>query len=77
LKLQHLTFTEIAKLVGERWQLLASEDKEQYEMQALSAKEKYHAELAKYKKTEYHKEYTKYLIDFKSKNAAAAGEYVF
>lgn len=43
-------------------------------MQALSAKEKYHAELVKYKKTEYHKEYTKYLIDFKSKNAAASGK---
>lgn len=74
LKTQHLTFTEIAKRVGESWQLLVSEEKEHYEMQALSAKEKYHAELIKYKKTDHYREYSEYLADFKAKNATTAGE---
>lgn len=75
LKVQRLTFTEIAKKVGESWQKLVSEEKERYEMQALSAKEKYHAELIKYKKTDNYQEYAKYLADFKAKNAATSGEY--
>jgi hypothetical protein len=56
--------------------MLGSDGKEQFEMQALSAKEKYHAELATYKKTDLYVEYSKYLADFKAKNAAAAGETV-
>lgn len=74
LKLQHLTFTQIAKKVGESWQQLLSEEKECYEMQALSAKEKYHAELIKYKQTENYREYANYLAEFKAKNAAVSGE---
>jgi hypothetical protein len=56
--------------------MLGSEEKEQFEMQALSAKEKYHAELAAYKKTDRYSEYSKYLADFKAKHAAGAGEMV-
>ena len=77
LKTQHLSFTEIAKRVGESWQLLASEEKEHYEMQALSVKEKYHAELVKYKKTEHFVQYSKYLAEFKAKNATNSGENCF
>jgi hypothetical protein len=69
LRSQNLSFTEIAKVVGERWQVIPSEEKEPFEKQASSAKEQYNAELATYKKTGNFKTYTRYLADFKTKNA--------
>lgn len=74
LRNQHFTFSEIAKKIGESWQLLLNEEKEQYEMQALSAKEQYHAELIKYKRTNQYVEYSKYLAEFKAQHAATSGE---
>jgi len=68
LKGRNLSFTEIAKLVGENWQNLAPADKEPYEQQAFSAKEKYNSELAEYKKTPQYAEYTQYLNDFKARH---------
>ena len=73
LRPQNLTFTEIAKRVGESWQVLLAEEKEPYESQASIAKEKYHAEINRYKKTDQHKEYSKYLSEFKAKNASISG----
>ncbi|KAI8935927.1 hypothetical protein NX059_007435 [Plenodomus lindquistii] len=70
LKGQDLSFTEIAKVVGERWQVLPTEERECCERQANSAKEKYYAELAEYKKTPQFEAYQKYLEDFKAKHAA-------
>jgi hypothetical protein len=70
LKGQELSFTEIAKIVGERWQLLPSEVRDIFERQAQSAKEKYYAELAEYKKTTQYAQYQEYLADFKAKHAA-------
>ncbi|KND94906.1 High mobility group protein 20A [Tolypocladium ophioglossoides CBS 100239] len=67
LKSQNLTFTEIAKLVGENWQSLASAEKETYESQANAAKENYHRDLAEYKKTTEYRRYAQYLHDFKDK----------
>lgn len=69
LKGRNLSFTEIAKLVGENWQALPPSEKEPYEAQAFSAKEKYNAELAEYKKTDNYKKYSEYLIEFKEKQA--------
>lgn len=69
LKSQNLTFTEIAKLVGENWQSLDPAEKEAYESQANAAKEKYHRDLAEYKKTPEYKSYALYLQDFKEKQA--------
>ena len=68
-----MSFTDIAKRVGESWQVLLAEEKEPYESQASAAKEKYHSEMAKYKKTDAYKEYTQYLADFKAKNATNSG----
>lgn len=73
LRRQNLSFTEIAKRVGESWQVLLAEEKELYESQASSAKEKYHGEMAEYKKNDEYREYSKYLTDFKIKNAAVSG----
>lgn len=69
LKSQNLTFTEIAKLVGENWQCLPAAEKESYESQANTAKEKYHRDLAAYKKTPEYRKYSQYLQEFKEKQA--------
>ena len=69
LKGRNLSFTEIAKLVGENWQNLSPTEKEPYEQQAFSAKERYNNELAEYKKTNQYKEYSQYLADFKARQS--------
>lgn len=73
LKSHNLTFTEIAKLVGENWQSLPSAEKEGYESQANAAKENYHRKLAEYKKTPEYRKYAQYLQDFKEKQANQIG----
>lgn len=70
---QNLSFTGIAKRVGESWQILAPEHKEPYESQASAAKEKYHTKLMVYKKTDQYRDYAEYLAEFKLKNASNAG----
>lgn len=70
LKGRNLTFTEIAKLVGENWQSLSPPEKEPFERQALNAKEKYNSDMAEYKKTPEYRRYTQYLQDFKQKQAS-------
>lgn len=69
LKGRPLSFTEIAKLVGENWQSLSPADKEPYEQQAFAAKEKYMIELADYRQTESYRNYAEYLADFKLKQS--------
>ena len=56
--------------MGEQWQLLGAEEKEPYETQALSGKERYTAELNQYKRTSKYKGYSEYLAEFKAKTAA-------
>ena len=68
LKPQNLSFTDIAKRVGERWQILAMEEKDAFESEASYAKEKYNAEMARYKRTANYREYALYITDFKLKN---------
>ncbi|KAK8168058.1 hypothetical protein BKA80DRAFT_307881 [Phyllosticta citrichinensis] len=68
LKGQELTFTEIAKLVGERWQTLSPNSREACERQAATAKERYYAELAEYKKTPEYTKYQEYLVQFRAKH---------
>lgn len=65
-----MSFTEIAKVVGERWQVLPADEREACERQANGAKEKYYAGLAEYKKTSQYEAYQKYLEDFKAKHNA-------
>lgn len=67
LKGRNLSFTEIAKLVGEHWQSLLPSEKEPYENSAYTAKERYNNELLEYKKTQSFKDYSRYLADFKQK----------
>ncbi|OTA94427.1 hypothetical protein M434DRAFT_10689 [Hypoxylon sp. CO27-5] len=74
LKGQNLTFTEIAKLVGENWQNLSREEKEPFERQAHEAKERYSRELADYKKTAEYRKYCDYLHEFRKRQAAQLQE---
>jgi hypothetical protein len=69
LKGRNLTFTEIAKLVGENWQNLSPVEKEPFETQAQTAKDRYNAQLIEYKKTSLYKRYQDYLQEFKAKHA--------
>ena len=68
-----MSFTAIAKRVGELWQDLPAEEKEAYESEASSAKERYHTEMAEYKTTKSYREYQQYLADFKAKNSSTSG----
>jgi hypothetical protein len=67
LKDQDLSFTKIARTVGERWQALTSDQRRPFEDQACGAKERYLEELANYKETEEYKDYQKYLWDFNAR----------
>ncbi|KAG5931027.1 hypothetical protein E4U60_006563 [Claviceps pazoutovae] len=69
LKSQNLSFTEIAKLVGENWQTIPPADKEVFERQANAAKARYHRQLAEYKTTSDFRKYTQYLYEFKQRQA--------
>jgi hypothetical protein len=73
LKPENLSFTAIAKRVGERWQELPPEEKEPFETEASAAKEKYHADMAEYKTTRSYREYQQYLAAFKAKNSSTSG----
>jgi hypothetical protein len=70
LKGQNLTFTEIAKLVGENWQNLGRAEKEPFERQATDSKEKYSHDLAEYKKTAEYRKYNDYLHEFRKRQTA-------
>ncbi|KAI0845115.1 hypothetical protein F5Y00DRAFT_273283 [Daldinia vernicosa] len=74
LKGQNLTFTEIAKLVGENWQNLNRDEKEPFERQAHEAKERYNRELAEYKKTAEYRKYYDYLHEFRKRQASQLQE---
>jgi hypothetical protein len=69
LKGRNLSFTEIAKLVGENWRSLSPAEKESYERQPFYAKERYDAELSEYKKTSQYREYSQYLVEFKARQS--------
>ncbi|KAL8652941.1 MAG: hypothetical protein Q9210_002387 [Variospora velana] len=72
LRSENLSFTEMAKRVGEMWQALASEEREPFEAQAGSAKEEYLAEMAQYRLSSNYKVYAEYLADFKAKHPSSA-----
>ncbi|KAJ6784781.1 hypothetical protein PWT90_10133 [Aphanocladium album] len=69
LKSHNLSFTEIAKLVGENWQNLDQAERESFENQANAAKDKYRRSLAEYKKTPEYRRYAQYLQEFKEKQS--------
>jgi hypothetical protein len=73
IKPKKLSFTEIAKTVGERWQSLSPLQKEPYERQANAVKDTFNREMTRYKKTPHYREYMQYLGEFRAKNAGFSG----
>ncbi|KAM7223232.1 hypothetical protein V8F06_001445 [Rhypophila decipiens] len=74
LKGRNLSFTEIAKLVGENWQSLSPSEKEPFESQANALKDKYQANLAEYRKTAEYRKYQEYLAEFKAKHGPISSD---
>lgn len=74
LKGQNLSFTEIAKLVGQNWQDLSAEEKASYESQAALAKQEYNRQLVDYKRTENYQDHLRYLAEFRAKHGAPSTE---
>lgn len=71
LKDRNLSFSELAKIVGDQWKNLNKVDKQNYERMAMRSKDEYLAALERYRQTpEYHR-YQEYLNEFKSKQDSA------
>lgn len=70
LKDKDLNFTEIAKLVGEKWQNTDNAMRADCEKEAQATKEKYDKEFAAYKKTPEYAAYQEYLVAFKAKHSS-------
>jgi hypothetical protein len=69
-----LSFMQIVRIVGDRWQSLKPWSKEVYENRALREKEKYNQQLSAYKSTGLYRAYQAYLADFKAKQDNEAGQ---
>ncbi|KAG1456597.1 hypothetical protein G6F46_007058 [Rhizopus delemar] len=72
LKQQNKSFTDLAKIIGDRWKSIPTEEKNAYERNALKAREEYLKRVEEYQKTEAFQRYQQYLSDFKAENEAAA-----
>lgn len=70
LKDQNLPFAELSKVVGEKWQQLTREEKEEWKAKGAAPWEKYKVEMAEYQKTEGFQEHQRYLAEFKATQAA-------
>lgn len=68
LKDQNLSFTDLSKVVGEQWQQLSRDQKEEWKKKGAVPWERYKVGLADYHKTDEFREYQRYLADFKAKN---------
>ncbi|KAL9541707.1 hypothetical protein MBANPS3_008969 [Mucor bainieri] len=72
LKQQNKSFTDLAKIIGDRWKNISPEGKELYETNALRAREDYLKKIEEYQKTDSFRKYQQYISDFKAENEAAA-----
>lgn len=74
LKSQGLSFTEMSRRVGERWQSLNPEEKESWKQKAALPWETYKAQLAEYQQSNDYKTYTQYLANFKHAQGVKKGD---
>ncbi|KAL0078731.1 hypothetical protein J3Q64DRAFT_1643871 [Phycomyces blakesleeanus] len=72
LKDQNLTFSELAKIVGDRWKNLSFAEKQEYERTAMRAKDEYSAQFDRYRRTPEYKSHQEYLKEFKSAQFAVS-----
>ncbi|KAF2119662.1 hypothetical protein BDV96DRAFT_610566 [Lophiotrema nucula] len=68
----NLSFVDIAKEVGRRWQVLPAEQKRIWESHAARAMQEFEAQMDEYKKTDSWRKYQSYVNDFKVQQAKAA-----
>lgn len=61
-----MTFTDLSKTVGERWQALSPDEREAWKQTAVVPWEEYKEKVAEYQKTEQCKAYQKYVHEFKA-----------
>ena len=66
LKDQNLSFIKLSKVVGENWQQLSRDEKEEWKKKGAIPWERYKAELAEYQKTDAFRDYQRYLANFKA-----------
>jgi hypothetical protein len=69
-----MTFSEIAKVVGQRWQMLLPSEQEGYRLQSEASKKKYADDMAEYKKTPEYESYQKYVKEFEAKQSQQIGD---
>lgn len=74
LKSHHLSFTDMSRQVGERWQRLTPEEKHSWKQKAAIPREEYKINFAKYQRSENHRSYLRYLSDFRSAQAMRRGD---
>ena len=55
LKQQNKSFTDLAKIIGDRWKNIAPDDKDAYETNAMRSREEYLKKLEEYHKTDFYK----------------------
>lgn len=70
LKEQNLSFVDLSKIVGEKWQQLSRDEKEEWKKRGLVPWERYKAELGEYQKTDEFRDYQRYLAEFKATQIA-------
>ena len=68
-KEQNLSFTDLSKVVGEKWQKLTRDGKEEWKGKGSIPWERYKAEMVEYQKTDEYQQYQRYLADFKATQA--------
>ncbi|KAF1951514.1 hypothetical protein CC80DRAFT_553167 [Byssothecium circinans] len=68
-----LSFVDIAREVGRRWQELPAEKKRVWESQAARAMQEFEAQMDEYKNTDNWRKYQAYLTGFKSQQQQQAG----
>lgn len=62
LKKQNKSFTDLAKIIGDRWKNISPEEKEAYEINALKSREEYLKKLEEYHKTDSFKVISLFLV---------------
>ena len=70
IKGQSMPFSEISKLVGDRWQALPPGKREEWKAAAMIPWEKYKEDMAAYQKTEDFEKYEQYVAKFKAAQEA-------
>ena len=70
LKDQNLSFTDLSKVVGENWQRLTRDEREEWKIKGAVPWERYKAKLAEYQKTDDFREYQRYHAEFKAAQTA-------